>query len=168
MQGTVTGPHFFNLFINDLEIKNCSNTPLVKFADDSSLLVPILKNTQDCSSKAIDEFKDWSESNSLPLNEGKCKEMIILKKGRSEDCVTPIYGFERHSSLEILGLTFEMTSRFEKCAKKKLVKANKCWFVIRKLRNEGYSQDELDLLLGHWSCHNLPMAYQLLLHHHRN
>jgi hypothetical protein len=58
MQGTVTGPHFFNLFINDLEIKNCSNTPLVKFADDSSLLVPILKNTQDCSSKAIDEFKN--------------------------------------------------------------------------------------------------------------
>jgi hypothetical protein len=42
--------------------------------------VPILKNTQDCSSEAIDEFKDWSESNSLPLNEGKCKEMIILKK----------------------------------------------------------------------------------------
>ncbi|CAB3996478.1 Hypothetical predicted protein, partial [Paramuricea clavata] len=145
MQGTVTGPHFFNLFINDLEIKNCSNTRLVKFADDSSLLVPILKNTQDCSSKAIDEFKDWSESNSLPLNEGKCKEMIILKKGRSEDCVSPIDGFERHSSLEILGLTFEMTSRFEKCVKKKLVKANKCLFVIRKLRNEGYSQDELDL-----------------------
>jgi hypothetical protein len=73
MQGTVTGPHFFNLFINDLEIKNCSNTPLVKFADDSSLLLPILKNTQDCSSKAIDELKDGSESNSLPLNEGKCK-----------------------------------------------------------------------------------------------
>ena len=54
--------------------------------------------------------------------------MIILKKGRKEDCVTPIYGFERHSSLEILGLTFEMTSRFEKCVKKKLVKANKCLF----------------------------------------
>ena len=29
MQETVTGPHFFNLFINDLEIKNCSNTPLL-------------------------------------------------------------------------------------------------------------------------------------------
>jgi hypothetical protein len=39
-----------------------------------------------------------------------------------------------------------MTSRFEKCVKKKLMKANKCLFVIRKLRNEGYSQDELDLL----------------------
>jgi hypothetical protein len=73
--------------------------------------------------------------------------MIILKKGRSEDCVTPIYGFERHSSLEILGLTFEMTRMtFEKCVKKRLVKANKCLFVIRKLRNEGYSQDELDLV----------------------
>ncbi|CAB4008168.1 Hypothetical predicted protein, partial [Paramuricea clavata] len=39
-----------------------------------------------------------------------------------------------------------MTSRFEKCIKKKLVKANKCLFVIRKLRNKGYSQDELGLL----------------------
>jgi hypothetical protein len=71
-----------------LEIKNCSNTTLVKYADDSSLLVPILKNTQDCSSKAIDEFKDWSESNSLPLNDGKCKEMIILKDDQRIACVT--------------------------------------------------------------------------------
>ena len=38
---------------------------------------------------------------------------------------------------EILGLTLEMT-RFEKREKKKLVKANKCLLVIRKLRNEGY------------------------------
>ena len=87
-------------------------TPIYGFERHSSLGIlgitfemtsRFLKNTQDCSSKTIDEFKDWSESNSLPLNEGKCKEMIILEKGRSEDCVTPIYGFERHSSLGILG-----------------------------------------------------------------
>ena len=45
-------------------------------------LVPILMNTQDCSSKTIDEFKNWSKSNSLPINDAKCKEIIILKKGR--------------------------------------------------------------------------------------
>ena len=47
MQGSLSGPHLFKLFINDLEMDNCPNTSLIKFADDSSLLVPILKNFRD-------------------------------------------------------------------------------------------------------------------------
>ena len=53
MQGSVSGPHKFNLFINDLEMHNCPNTSLIKFADDSSLLVPILKNIRDETPNAI-------------------------------------------------------------------------------------------------------------------
>ena len=37
---------------------NCPNTSLIKFAYDSYLLLPILKNIRDETPSAIEQFKD--------------------------------------------------------------------------------------------------------------
>ena len=119
---------------------NCPNTSLIKFAYDSSLLVPILKNIRDETPRAIQQLKDWSNAKSMPGNDDKSKELLFVKKG-SANAVTLV---ERY--VKILGSTFEPTSRFKIHVKDKLVKANKCLLVIRNLRKGGYSQNEIDHL----------------------
>ena len=43
-QGSVSGPHFLNLFINDLAIRDNDLTSIIKYADDTTLLVKVCKN----------------------------------------------------------------------------------------------------------------------------
>ena len=137
MQGSMSGPHLFNLFINDFEMHNCPNRSFIKFADDSSLLVPILKNIRDETPRAREQFKDCSNANSMPGNDDKSKELLFVKKG-SANAVTAVETINRCSNVKILGLTFEPTSKFKIHVKDKLVKANKCLFVLRNLRKDGY------------------------------
>ena len=81
----------------------------------------------------------------MPGNDDKSKELLFVKKG-SANAVTAVETINRCSNVKILGLTFEPTSKFKIHVKDKLVKANKCLFVIRNLRKDGYSQNEIDLL----------------------
>ena len=48
-QGSVSGPHLFNLFINDLPIRDNDLTSIVKYAHDTTLLVKVCKNEIDLS-----------------------------------------------------------------------------------------------------------------------
>ena len=57
---------------------NCPNTSLIKFAYDSYLLLPILKNIRDETPSAIEQFKDWSNANSMPGNYDKSKELLFV------------------------------------------------------------------------------------------
>ena len=58
-QGSVSGPYLFNIFLNDLEIKNGSTTCLYKYADDSTIIAPVWRDT-DCSSELVMQFLEWS------------------------------------------------------------------------------------------------------------
>ena len=81
----------------------------------------------------------------MPGNDDKSKELLFAKKG-SANAVTPVETINRCPNVKILGSTLEPTSRFKIHVKDKLVKASKCLFVIRNLRKDGYSQNEIDLL----------------------
>ena len=50
------------------------------------------------------------------------------------------------TELKIVGLAFQPNCRFDIHVKSKLVKANKCLYVIRTLRKEGCTQVEVDHL----------------------
>ena len=43
-QGSVSGPYLFNIFLNDLEIIQVNRTHLYKYADDSTIIVPVWKD----------------------------------------------------------------------------------------------------------------------------
>ena len=47
----------FNLFLNDLDVaRYCQDSNLAKYADDTSILVTVRKNSVDESQKALNAF----------------------------------------------------------------------------------------------------------------
>ena len=57
-----------------------------------------------------------------------------------------MYNIEQYEHLTLLGVTTRFNWAFSLHVKAKLCEANKCLFIIRGLRREGYSQYEIDLL----------------------
>ena len=145
-QGSVSGPYLFSIFLNDLNIgaenADCS---LVKYADDSTLLVPITKQKTDKSHQIVQEFFSWAEQNEMSCNSDKCKELVFRKKG-NRDSYECIKNIPQCNELPILGVTFQSNCRFDRHMHNKLVKANKSLHILRYLRKESFSQAELDHL----------------------
>ena len=63
-QGRVSGPYLFSTFINDLEIRIDNSPTLFKYADDSTLIVPVWNNGH-CCTDLVDQFLTWSKDNSM-------------------------------------------------------------------------------------------------------
>ena len=54
LQGSVSGPYLFNVFLIDLEIKLGSTPALFKYADDSTIVAPVWKGGSDTSSDLVE------------------------------------------------------------------------------------------------------------------
>ena len=87
-QGSVSGPHLFNIFLNDFEITYDGFPALFKYADDSTIVAPVLGNT-DTSVTLVNEFLNWSRENCMSCNPSKCKELVIRKKSK-KDTYNPV------------------------------------------------------------------------------
>ena len=88
-QGSVSGPHLFNLFFNDLIIEEENKAASDKCADDAALQVVVQKNSQDYSLTYLDHFMNWTETNYMSCNTSKCKELVLRKSGRAEKYIPP-------------------------------------------------------------------------------
>ena len=82
MQGSVSGPYLFNIFINDLQTDPESNSLLFKYADDSTLIILVWKEgDSNTAIHVVNNFTEWSIDNCTKCNSSKCKEMVLRKKG---------------------------------------------------------------------------------------
>ena len=119
---------------------------MFKYADDTSTVSPVWKE-QDNSVDIVRTFMEWSEKNCMSSNSKKCKELVIRKKSGTNVC-TPVFVIPQTCQLSVLGLILQDNGRFDCHVHVKLIKANKCLFILRALRKEGYSQAELDHLFS--------------------
>ena len=60
--------------------------------------------------------------------------------------------------LSILGVSFQEDCQFTIHVRNKLIKANKCLFILRSLRKEGYTRSELDYLFQSLVIPNLTFG----------
>ena len=104
---------------------------IIKCADDCTIVAPVMKG-HDFSLDLIRQFVGWAETYSMNCNSSKCKELIFRKKGHT-DVYSNISGIPQCTELKIVGLTFQPNCRFDIHVKKKLVKVNKCFYVIRPI-----------------------------------
>ena len=140
----MSGPFLFIIFLNDLDVKIGTEPAIIKCADDCTIVAPVMKG-HDFSPDLIRQFIGWTETNYMNCNSSKCKELVFRKKGHT-DVYSTISGIPQCTELKIVGLTFQPNCRFDIHVKSKLVKANKCLYVIRTLRKEGCTQVEVEHL----------------------
>ena len=145
-QGSVSGPYLFCVFINDLEIGIDNHLALFKYADDSTLIIPVWSNGHR-RTDLVDQFLNWSEKNRIICNPSKCKEIIFRKKGFIQD-IFQVNNIPQCPELPILGVSFQENCKYSEHVRAKLIKANKCLFVLKSLRKEGFSQVEVDRLFS--------------------
>ena len=74
--------NLFNLFLNDLDVAlYCQDSDLTKYADDTSILVTVRKNSVHESQKALNAFSEWTEVNGISCNtQANAKNSVWLQK----------------------------------------------------------------------------------------
>ena len=80
-QGSILGPLFFVLFINDLPDVVCPASTIALYADDSKMFRVInCDDDQTLFQNDLDKLYHWSQCNLMDFNSKKCKIMRITKK----------------------------------------------------------------------------------------
>jgi len=80
-QGSILGPLFFVLFINDLPDVVCSASTIALYADNSKMFRVInCDDDQTLFQNDLDKLYHWSQCNLMDFNSKKCKIMRITKK----------------------------------------------------------------------------------------
>ena len=80
-QGSILGPLFFIIFMNDL-LDKIVNTSCYLFADDSKLMSPLTKPDLQ---RDIDHSNEWAYRNEMEYNIDKCKSITFEGNSASSD-----------------------------------------------------------------------------------
>ena len=121
-QGSVSGPHLFNLCINDLAIRDDDLTSIVKYADETTMQAKVCKDKIDLSHEVVNQFSRWTQDNTMSCNLEKCNELIPCKKVAHD--VDQVNNITHVSSLKVLVVTLQSNHRFNEHIKVKLKEAN--------------------------------------------
>ena len=123
-QGSARGPHHFNsVFINDLAIRDNELTSIVKYVDDTTLLVEVFNNKIDLCQEVVNQFFSWTQDNAMACNPKKCNELILCKKDAHD--INPVNNLTQISCLKVYASSIPELTTFQnflqRCFKRKYI-----------------------------------------------
>ena len=132
-QGSVLGPLFFNIYLNDLLwfMKDCE---VCNFADDTTIFVcdKDLDVMRYKLEKSADIAIEWFRTNYFKLNTDKCKLIVGCRKSHSITARIGTSLVEEVSSVKLLGINIDNKLNFNEHISKLVKKANSKLAVIRR------------------------------------
>lgn len=116
--------HFFSISIDDLIIEP-PNT-LIKYADDTTFIVPNFRNITDSSQNINNMFKNWCERNNLIMNENKTQEITIRKGYQSKT--------DQSKNIKILGMYLQNNLKWDININSIIKKSSSRLYILRKIK----------------------------------
>ena len=138
-QGSVLGPLFFLIYINDItKIINEKNIQL--YADDTVLFVKG-KNENEINESLqiiLNKFSDWCNQNKLSINPDKTKYMCFGTRQRLKKCKNLCFTMNNKNILSVpsykyLGVILDQTLNFKLHVNNTINKVNHKIYVLSKL-----------------------------------
>jgi len=138
IQGSGIGPAAYVVNAGDLKTVIPSNK-LVKFADDTYLLIPA--SNADSRSIELENVEAWAQANNLKLNNGKTKEIIFVdrKRRRHAEIADPpeLYTTARVTTLTVLGVTWTIGLSASEHVRGIISSCAQTLYALRVLRAHG-------------------------------
>ena len=158
-QGSILGPLFFILFVNDIFAYVDSNKSLTMYADDTLLIEQgdsSLASVFACQQR-LDEVERWCKHNKLCINIDKTKSMMVYSGniGVHPETLLEISGrwLQHVSKYEYLGVIMDdildMNNHIEHITKKVQVKLS----ILRKIRRHITENSAMRIFKGLIMCH---------------
>ena len=92
-----------------MAIRDNDLTSIVKYADDTTLLVEVCKNEIDLSQEVVNQFFSWTQDNAMACNPKKCNELILCKKDTYD--IDPVNNITQVFCLNVLVVTLRSNHR---------------------------------------------------------
>lgn len=136
-QGSVLGPLFFNVFINDI-IETVKHSKIYLFADDLKLTKTVsnLKDSNELQ-EDVDSLQKWCDKNKMFLNAAKCHHIKFTKKriGFQSDYRISGNKLEEVTTIRDLGVLIDSKLRFTYHIDRAVKEANRALgFVLRNTK----------------------------------
>ena len=145
IQGSGIGPASYVVNSGDLRVMTTGNQ-LVKFADDTYLMVPA--GNVDTRSAELNNIEAWAQENNLTLNRSKTKEIIFIDPRRKRQYVSPLplQGVVRDTSITILGVTITDRLSASEHVRRLISNSARTLYALKVLRAHGMSNTALQVV----------------------
>lgn len=136
IQGSSLGPASYAVTAADLKPLHANNS-LVKFADDTYLVVPA--ECADSRAAELDNIAAWAAKNNLQLNKLKTREVVFHDSRRRHSVQSPplLPDVARDTTLKVLGVTFSSNLSASDYIRRVVSDSAQSLYALRVLRHHG-------------------------------